>query len=94
MDLRRIKASSFEVVRAHHRAIPSKVGVGPVGVLRGEMARKRGHMAIRQLMTKAGAAIQALKPVMMMSPLSVAQFLVPGKQSFDLLVMDEASQIH
>ncbi|WP_158683152.1 DUF3320 domain-containing protein, partial [Cronobacter turicensis] len=93
MDLRRIKASSFEVVRAHHRAIPSKVGVGPIGVLRGEMARKRGHMAIRQLMTKAGAAIQALKPVMMMSPLSVAQFLVPGKQSFDLLVMDEASQI-
>ncbi|MCU5773147.1 DUF3320 domain-containing protein [Erwiniaceae bacterium BAC15a-03b] len=93
MDLRRIKASSFEVVRAHHRAIPSKVGVGPVGVLRGEMARKRGHMAIRQLMIKAGAAIQALKPVMMMSPLSVAQFLAPGKQSFDLLVMDEASQI-
>lgn len=93
MDLRRIKASSFEVVRAHHRAIPSKVGVGPVGVLRGEMARKRGHMAIRQLMIKAGAAIQALKPVMMMSPLSIAQFLAPGKQSFDLLVMDEASQI-
>ncbi|WP_421595150.1 DUF3320 domain-containing protein [Rahnella sp. PD4] len=93
MDLRRIKASSFEVVRAHYRAIPSKIGVGPVGILRGEMARKRGHMAIRQLMIKAGAAIQALKPVMMMSPLSVAQFLAPGKQSFDLLVMDEASQI-
>ncbi|MCI4029814.1 DUF4011 domain-containing protein [Dickeya dianthicola] len=93
MDLRRIKAASFEVVRAHHKAIPSKVGVGPVGVLRAEMARKRGHMAIRQLMIKAGAAIQALKPVMMMSPLSVAQFLAPGKQSFDLLVMDEASQI-
>src|SRR5690606_7563670 len=28
-----------------------------------------------------------------MSPLSVAQFLIPGKQKFDLLVMDEASQI-
>lgn len=93
MDLRRIKASSFEVVRAHHKAIPSKIGVGPIGVLRAEMARKRGHMAIRQLMIKAGAAIQALKPVMMMSPLSVAQFLAPGSQSFDLLVMDEASQI-
>jgi superfamily I DNA and/or RNA helicase len=44
-------------------------------------------------MLKAGVAIQALKPVMMMSPLSVAQFLIPGKQKFDLLVMDEASQI-
>ena len=30
----------------------------------------------------------------MMSPLSVAQFLPPGALTFDLLVMDEASQIH
>ena len=94
MDLRRIKTSSLEVARAHHRRIPSKIGAaGPVGVLRAEMARKRGHMPIRQLMLKAGPAIQALKPVMMMSPLSVAQFLIPGKQTYDLLVMDEASQI-
>jgi very-short-patch-repair endonuclease len=94
MDLRRIKSSSIEVARAHHRRIPSKIGAaGPVGVLRAEMARKRGHMPIRQLMLKAGPAIQAIKPVMMMSPLSVAQFLIPGKQKFDLLVMDEASQI-
>ncbi|MCG5045364.1 DUF3320 domain-containing protein [Enterobacteriaceae bacterium 155047] len=94
MDLRRIKSSSLEVARAHHRRIPSKMGAaGPVGILRAEMARKRGHMPIRQLMLKAGPAIQALKPVIMMSPLSVAQFLIPGKQKFDLLVMDEASQI-
>lgn len=94
LDRQRIKAASIEVVRAHHRRIPSKEGgAGPFGILRGEMARKRGHMPIRQLMQKAGSAIQALKPVMMMSPLSVAQFLVPGRQTFDLLVMDEASQI-
>ncbi|MDD2341366.1 MAG: DUF3320 domain-containing protein [Tolumonas sp.] len=93
LDCKRIKAASLEVVRAHHRRIPSKGGAGPVGVLRAEMARKRGHMPIRQLMLKAGPAIQALKPVIMMSPLSVAQFLIPGKQKFDLLVMDEASQI-
>lgn len=94
LDLKRIKASSLEVVRAHHRRIPSKSGgIGPVGVLRSEMVKKRGHLPIRQLMIKAGVAIQALKPVMMMSPLSVAQFLIPGKQKFDLLVMDEASQI-
>ncbi|HBE9080332.1 DUF3320 domain-containing protein [Serratia fonticola] len=94
LDRKRIKAASFEVVRAHHRRIPSQIGgAGPVGILRAEMARKRGHMPIRQLMLKAGLAIQALKPVMMMSPLSIAQFLVPGCQKFDLLVMDEASQI-
>ncbi len=50
-------------------------------------------MPIRKLMEQAGPAIQALKPVFMMSPLSVAQFLAPGVLEFDLLVMDEASQI-
>ncbi|MFB5743624.1 DUF3320 domain-containing protein [Cedecea sp. S5-13] len=94
LDLKRIKAASLEVARAHHRQIPARTGgVGPVGILRSEMVKKRGHLPIRQLMLKAGVAIQALKPVMMMSPLSVAQFLIPGKQKFDLLVMDEASQI-
>lgn len=44
-------------------------------------------------MQKASVAIQALKPVFMMSPLSIAQFLPPGVLEFDMLVMDEASQI-
>ncbi|WP_251265324.1 AAA domain-containing protein, partial [Enterobacter hormaechei] len=48
---------------------------------------------IRQLMVSAAPAIQALKPVFMMSPLSVAQFLPPGAVEFDLLVIDEASQV-
>lgn len=94
LDKQRIAASSLEVVAAHHRRIPQGGGaVGPLGVLRGEMARRRGHMPIRQLMLKAAPAIQALKPVLMMSPLSVAQFLPAGQLGFDLLVMDEASQI-
>ena len=44
-------------------------------------------------MNKAGEAIQALKPCFMMSPMSVAQFLAPGHLDFDLVVMDEASQM-
>lgn len=94
MDRQRIAASSLEVVQAHHRRIPQGGGaIGPLGVLRGEMAKRKGHMPIRRLMQRAAPAIQALKPVFMMSPLSVAQFLPPGQLSFDLLVMDEASQI-
>lgn len=93
LDKARMKAASLQVVREHHRRIPAQGGVGPVGILRAEMARRRGHMPIRQLMGRAGSAVQALKPVMMMSPLSVAQFLTPGQMTFDLLVMDEASQI-
>lgn len=94
LDQQRIRAARLEVVRAHHRHIPQAGGgIGPLGVLRAEIAKRKGHMPIRQLMSKAASAIQALKPVVMMSPLSVAQFLPPGQLRFDLLVMDEASQI-
>ncbi|MDO9713659.1 DUF3320 domain-containing protein [Paracraurococcus lichenis] len=93
LDLERMDAARLQVVRAHHSRIPAKFGMGPVGILRAEIARRRNHMPIRQLVQKAGPAIQALKPVLMMSPLSVAQFLTPGRMIFDLLVMDEASQI-
>jgi len=95
MDRQRISVSSYEVVKAHHQAVPPRDGgsVGPLGVLRSEIARRRGFMPIRKLMERAAPAVQALKPVLMMSPLSVAQFLPPGVFDFDLLVMDEASQI-
>lgn len=94
LDSQRIAAASLQVARRHHSGIPQGAGgIGALGTLRAEMARRRGHMPIRQLVQRAGSAIQALKPVMMMSPLSVAQFLAPGVLEFDLLVMDEASQI-
>ncbi|WP_119680768.1 DUF3320 domain-containing protein [Indioceanicola profundi] len=93
-DRKRLELSRLEVAAAHHAKLPSpNGGAGPLGILKGELARKRGHMPIRQLMKKAGPAIQALKPVFMMSPLSVAQFLEPGAVEFDMLVIDEASQI-
>ncbi len=83
LDQARIKQSRLEVARVHHRRIPPTQGgtAGPLKVLRGEIARRRGHMPIRQLMEKAGPAIQALKPVLMVSPLSVAQFLPPGQSN-------------
>jgi very-short-patch-repair endonuclease len=62
-------------------------------LLQHEMAKQRAHIPIRQLLLRAGKAIQALKPCFMMSPMSVAQFLEPGHLHFDLVVMDEASQL-
>ncbi|MBA79112.1 MAG: helicase [Tistrella sp.] len=93
LDRARIDLARSEVRAEHARSRPRVNGLGPVGVLRGELAKKRRHMPIRQLMSQAGPAVQALKPVFMMSPLSVAQFLEPGRIGFDLLVVDEASQI-
>lgn len=94
LDKARIALAQEQIVTEHAEARPQgAAGIGPLGVLNAEIARRRGHMPIRKLLEKAGPAIQQLKPVFMMSPLSVAQFLKPGALKFDLLVMDEASQI-
>ncbi|HQP57301.1 MAG TPA: AAA domain-containing protein, partial [Syntrophorhabdus sp.] len=58
-----------------------------------EINKKKRHIPIRQLMKRAGRAIQALKPCFMMGPLSVAQYLEQGVINFDLVIMDEASQL-
>ena len=50
-------------------------------------------MPIRRLMKATGNVIQVIKPVFMMSPLSIAQFLPPGSMKFDLVIFDEASQV-
>lgn len=64
-----------------------------LGLLNHEINKQRRHIPIRQLFERAGNCIKALKPIFMMSPMSVAQFLKPGEQTFDVVVMDEASQI-
>ena len=58
-----------------------------------EINKQKRHIPIRQLVRRSGGALQALKPCFMMGPLSVAQYLAPGEIQFDLIVMDEASQL-
>lgn len=96
---REIDELTFTINRvqlAHHHweQLPRhSTGRGQLGILQREFAKKRRHLPIRQLILQAGHAVQALKPVFMMSPLSIAQFLPPGSLEFDLVVFDEASQV-
>ena len=62
-------------------------------LLHHEMSKQKRHIPIRQLVKRAGRAIQALKPCFMMGPMSVAQYLEQGAVEFDMVVMDEASQL-
>lgn len=62
-------------------------------LLRHQCGLQRRHLPIRQLLHRAGRALVALKPCFMMGPMSVAQYLAPGQIEFDLIIMDEASQI-
>jgi very-short-patch-repair endonuclease len=64
-----------------------------LALIRKQIGLQRRHVALRDLFRRAGQAAQALKPCFMMSPMSVAQFLDPAGLRFDLVVMDEASQI-
>lgn len=66
---------------------------GEVAILRQEAAKKRRHMPLRKLFENLPTLIQRLKPCLLMSPLSVSQFLKDSAVTFDLLVFDEASQI-
>ena len=63
------------------------------GVLARELQKKSRHKPVRQLVSEMGDALMTLTPCLMMSPLSVAQFLPAETQAFDLVVFDEASQI-
>ena len=64
-----------------------------LGILQAELGKKRGHMSLRRLFSQLGELIQRIQPCFMMSPISVAQFLEPGKVRFDLVIFDEASQV-
>jgi very-short-patch-repair endonuclease len=62
-------------------------------VLARELAKRQRHLPVRQLAERMPHAIRRLMPCLMMSPLSVAQYLPANAEPFDLIVFDEASQI-
>ena len=61
-------------------------------ILLKEAAKKRHLMPIRSLMQKIPNLLVKLKPCLLMSPISVSQFL-PPENKFDLVLFDEASQL-
>ncbi|WP_346355291.1 DUF3320 domain-containing protein [Azotosporobacter soli] len=64
-----------------------------INVLRTEAEKKRRHMPLMKLFQKIPNLLLRLKPCLMMSPLSVSQYIQPDCFSFDLVIFDEASQI-
>ncbi len=63
------------------------------GQLRHEMTKKKRHLPLRELLGRTGSVITTLTPCLLMSPLSIAQYLAVSSVNFDLVVFDEASQI-
>lgn len=62
-------------------------------LLNHEIGKRARHISIRNLVTRAGEAMQAYKPCFMMGPMATAKYIPPGSITFDLVIMDEASQV-
>ncbi|MGK4623691.1 AAA domain-containing protein, partial [Raoultella ornithinolytica] len=76
--------------------IPAKNEIAKQGgfaLLKHELQKSRRHKPVRQMPAEMGDAMSKLAPCMLMSPLSVAQFLPSSQALFDLVIFDEASQI-
>lgn len=58
-----------------------------------ELAKQKAHLPVRKLVHGIPTLLPKLKPCLLMSPLSVAQYLDAAHSSFDVVVFDEASQI-
>ena len=87
--------NSYRVIEKHYSNLPntSGISVGTLGLLKAEFQRKRKIKPIRTLLNNCGQVIQDIKPLFMMSPMSIAQYLPQNKVEFDLVLFDEASQI-
>ncbi|GFO82903.1 MAG: DNA helicase [Methyloceanibacter sp.] len=64
-----------------------------IGILNRQRQLRRGHMPVRRLFQKIPHLLHQLKPCVLMSPISVAQYLDAAHPPFDLVVFDEASQV-
>jgi very-short-patch-repair endonuclease len=64
-----------------------------LGLLRHQMSLKRPSKSIREVIAGMPETFGKLAPCLLMSPLSIAQYLPADQAQFDVVVFDEASQI-
>ncbi|MCL4465481.1 MAG: DUF3320 domain-containing protein [Chloroflexi bacterium] len=93
LDTKLLNQNRVRLAFEHWKSTPKYEAGGKLGILYSEFAKKRRHKPIRRLIQEAGRVIQVIKPVFMMSPLSIAMYLPPGSVEFDIVVFDEASQV-
>lgn len=96
LDEKAQSLASAQIRLALANNLPAKDGVprkSELGVLRHQLSLTRPSMAIRELIGHMPSTFTKLTPCVLMSPLSIAQYLPAGHQGFDMVIFDEASQI-
>ena len=64
-----------------------------VGILQRYIKNNGRGVSVRVLFDRIPNLLPRLSPCMLMSPMSVAQFIAPDAEKFDLIIFDEASQM-
>lgn len=85
--------SVIREVNRHRPASSFVIPGGEVQVLFREANKQRRHLALRKLFGIIPNLLTQIKPCLLMSPISVSQFLDPEKTKFDVVIFDEASQL-
>lgn len=102
--LARFRAADVRVAELTKRVVRARLG-GDIpkpnafgadlewGTLANELVKRRSTRPLRQLFAQIPTVMTRLTPCVMMSPLSIAQYLPPDSKPFDVVIFDEASQI-
>jgi very-short-patch-repair endonuclease len=88
--------TASRVIDALAHGLPSVQSVprnSELGLLRHQMELQRPNRSIREMIGAMPSSFSKLAPCMLMSPLSIAQYLPPDQALFDVVIFDEASQI-
>ena len=92
LDQQLVANAVADIIKATNSRRPANTSIGEPGLIRREGLKKRKHIAVRDLIARTRTTSLAIKPVFMMSPLAVSQYL-PSEMSFDVVIFDEASQV-
>lgn len=96
LDDRATEMAAEQVLHRIRHGLPARDGVArksELGTLRHQLSLQRPSMPIRSLVSQMPDTFTKLAPCVLMSPLSVAQYLPAGQAAFDVVIFDEASQI-
>ena len=93
LALRTLRArASAEAVKVVANAVTAGQNA-ELGKLRRVLEQVRPRWSLRRLFSEVPHVLQAIKPCMLMSPVSASSLLAPGLFHFQLVIFDEASQL-
>lgn len=95
LDNERLGLAAERVRRAHGVCAIAAMNAHPEQehLIKAEASKARKHLPLRRVFAQAADVLTAVCPCWMASPLSVSQLLDGGKQYFDFVIFDEASQV-